>query len=109
MTQLVHVRLPKELYDQVTALTRPAGFSSSQEFIRDAVRKNVESYRKEVLIDGLRSLQGYRSGEVSVLSKDDYELLFEKLKSASSSELLRKYNLEGVPIAKVRNVSRSKK
>lgn len=110
MSKLVHLRIPTSLYEDAKRLATPAGFSSVQDFVRDAIRKNVEGYQRELITKRLATLQGTKKGSPNQLSEKEYDLLLKQLLNTSSSEFLRKHNLEGVPVAgKVRNVASNKK
>jgi len=54
MSELVHLRLDEKMRAAIRATVAREQFGSESEFIRDAIRKNVEIYEK---IETLRKMQ----------------------------------------------------
>ena len=88
MTTLVHLRIPDQLYKQAQELCETNGFSSTQDFIRDALRKSVEQYQ---IVQGLKALQGSAN---TLPANVDAQEAYQKLINTATSELLRKYDLQ---------------
>jgi len=55
MGELIHIRIEKKVRDEIQKIIKDNMFSSESEFIRDALRNNIEVYRK---IEILKSMQG---------------------------------------------------
>lgn len=90
MGELVHLRLEKELKNRVNEIVKTGMFSSMTEFIRDAIRKNIEEYEKQWAIRGLEKLRG----KGRLLTKEEQKKAKAELKKLSPSELFRSVGLD---------------
>jgi Arc/MetJ-type ribon-helix-helix transcriptional regulator len=77
MTELVHVRLDPKMRAEMKLLVKENLFSSETEFIRDALRKQIELYAK---MKTIKSLSG--------------SLTLKKGKGLKQSEVFRAFGLE---------------
>lgn len=55
MSDLVHLRLDRKTRDAIRTVVKERHFTTETDFIRDSIRKNLETYER---IEGLRRLQG---------------------------------------------------
>lgn len=55
MADLVHLRLDRKTRDAIKTILKREHFTTETDFIRDAIRKNLETYER---VEGLRQLQG---------------------------------------------------
>ena len=53
-TILVNVRLPETLYLKGKELVNKEGFANFQEFVKDAIRKNIEELEKKEFLEYLK-------------------------------------------------------
>ncbi len=85
MSELVHLRIDGKTRIAMQRVVATEHFASESEFIRDAIRKNLELYEK------LKALQGS-------VKKGNYKQL------PASEDIFRHFGLEHVP--KVANIPR---
>lgn len=90
MGDLVHLRLEKEMKDRINSVVEIGLFSNMTEFIRDAIRKNIDYFEKKKAINGLAALRG----NAYLLSKSEQANVRNQLKKLSSSDLFRKLGLD---------------
>ena|GEM_PF-2538880 len=90
MGELVHLRLEKELKKRMNDIVKTGMFANMTEFIRDAIRKNIEEYEKQRAIRGLEKLRG----KGRLLTKAEQKRVKAKLKNMSPSELFRSVGLD---------------
>lgn len=88
MSDLVHLRLDSKTRKAVQHIVAVEHFASESDFIRDAIRKNIELYDKLV---ALKALQGS-------IQRGNYKPL------PASEDIFRHFGLEHVP--KISDVSR---
>jgi len=89
MGELIHLRLEKRMKDRISEVVENGMFANMTEFIRDAIRKNIEEYEKRKAIRGLEMLRG----KGRLLSKEEQKRAKAELKKLSPSELFRKVGL----------------
>lgn len=87
----VHLRLTKELAESIGFLEKMFGFNSSQEFIRDAIRRRIEEYEKKALIKKLKDFQGKAKQDSPLLSREEW---FKEYSKKNPSEIFREFNLK---------------
>ena len=97
MGELVHVRLEPRMREAIRSVVADEHFTSETEFIRDSIRKNLETYER---IQGIKRLKGTSKP----LSKAEQRLREERLATMSSSDLFRAFGFDKLP--EVRFVSR---
>ncbi|MDD9953883.1 MAG: hypothetical protein OXR66_06120 [Candidatus Woesearchaeota archaeon] len=54
MSELVHLRLAKKTRENIKKVVHLNQFATESEFIRDAIRKSLETYQKIELLKSLR-------------------------------------------------------
>ena len=86
----IHLRLTKELANQISSIEKQFGFNSSQEFIRAAIRNTIDEYEKRQAIRALKKLKGSVTPKKNPPSRQD---VFETLAKKKPSEIFRKYGL----------------
>ena len=90
MGELVHLRLEKEMKERIESMVKIGLFSNMTEFIRDAIRKNIDYFEKRRAIHGLAMLKG----NARLLSKSEQVKVQNQLKKLSSSDLFRTLGLD---------------
>ena len=90
MGELVHLRLEKKLKDRMNEIVKTGLFANMTEFIREAIRKNIEEYEKQKAIRGLEMLRG----KGRLLTKAEQKKAKAELKNMSASELFRSVGLD---------------
>ncbi|MBW2986349.1 ribbon-helix-helix domain-containing protein [Candidatus Woesearchaeota archaeon] len=90
MGELVHLRLEKQLKKRMNDIVKTGMFANMTEFIRDAIRKNIEEYEKQRAIRGLELLRG----KGRLLTKAEQKKVKDKLKKMSPSEIFRSVGLD---------------
>ncbi len=94
--KMVHLRIPSELYAEGKEVVRHMGFGSVQELIKDALRKAVQDYRKEIALKHLAQMKGSVKG-IKRLTKEERNALaleFIKMSDAERSSLFREFGLD---------------
>ncbi len=86
----MHLRLEKQMKDEINKVVEAGLFSNMTEFIRDAIRKRIEEYEMQRNIRGLEMLRG----KGRLLTKAEQKRAKAELKKISVSELFRKYGLD---------------
>jgi len=79
MGELIHIRIDKKMRNEMNAIVEAELFSNTTEFVRDAIRKNIEQYktnRAKILLEqafkssnGKRPTRSERAEAVSELLK----------------------------------------
>jgi hypothetical protein len=91
---LISLRISKDLLKESEAMAKVAGFSNTQEFIRDAIRKQVEERRQRIIEDVGRLYGSAKRGtELTPAARDelarqvveDYAVLKRKLDAMVAS------------------------
>jgi Arc/MetJ-type ribon-helix-helix transcriptional regulator len=64
MESMLHIRIDKRMKDEMNNIIEKELFINTTEFIRDAIRKNIENYKtkyaKILLEENFRSFEGKR-------------------------------------------------
>lgn len=55
MADMIHLRLEKKIREEIKKAVKNNLFSNESEFIRDSIRKNIETYRKIKTLETLKS------------------------------------------------------
>lgn len=94
MTKLVHIRLPTQLYDAAKNVSDISGFSTVQEFLRNAIRNAVDEHEKRLALKKLYALKGSVK-EIKRMSDKEKQLLAETLveKRKKGYDVFSKYSL----------------
>ena len=90
MGELVHLRLEKQMKKRMNEIVKTGMFANMTEFIRDAIRKNIDEYEKKKAIRGLEMLRG----KGRLLTKAEQKRIKAKLKKMTPSELFRSVGLD---------------
>jgi Arc/MetJ-type ribon-helix-helix transcriptional regulator len=91
MNDLIHIRIDKATKQLIEQKARLHHFSSTSEFVKDAVRKQLESYEKLEALSRLAQLK--ESVKAPRLTKKQRSQLVEKGLS-SARDILKEYELE---------------
>jgi Arc/MetJ-type ribon-helix-helix transcriptional regulator len=94
MAEMTHLRLEKELKKQIKEFIDLGLFSNMTEFIKDAIRKNIDEYNRRIIIRRLRENVGSLKGKIKPLSKEEKLSLAEEYVKQNPLEILRKFNLK---------------
>lgn len=79
----MHIRLEKKMISQIKETVDHGLFANQTEFIRDAIRKSLETYEKHAAIQGLLKLKG-----------NARRISRKKIQSKELSHLFRKFGLD---------------
>ena len=90
MDKSIHLRLPETLYSSAEKIKDEFGFTTIQEFIKDAVRKAIQEYYKQRALYVLRKNFGSMKN-VKRLTDAERDELARKLTPAKSREILKKF------------------
>ncbi len=90
MGDLIHLRIEKQLKEEINKVVNSGLFSNMTEFIRDAIRKSIEQYEIQKNIRGLEALRG----KGRLLTKEQSEKAKAEAKKLTPSEMFRKYGLD---------------
>jgi len=97
--KLVSLRLTGKLISEAQKVTRAEGFSSFQEFIKDAIRKAVREYQRRKDLAILRSLQGSAIDKgIKLASKKRLERTAKELTDKEQERLIKEFGLDDVTI-----------
>lgn len=55
MTELIHLRLETKLRKEIKKIVTSEMFANESEFIRNAIRENIEKYKKIKLLEAFRN------------------------------------------------------
>ncbi len=97
MEKSIHLRIPKVLYKESENIKKDFGFSSVQEFIKEAMRKTVLEYKKQRALKNLEKNFGSVKN-IKRLSKEELNKIALELTPERGKELTKKYGLEEVTI-----------
>ena len=78
MNTQIHVRVPKELLNQVKEFSESKGYSSEQEYFRTALREKIEEDKKKEALTKLKELYGSVPG-LKQLTKEEKEKIARSL------------------------------
>ncbi|MFT4303756.1 MAG: ribbon-helix-helix domain-containing protein [Candidatus Woesearchaeota archaeon] len=79
--QLINIRIPKELYNEIEQFTKIEGYTNIQEFTRQSIREKVEKLRTKQVIFELTKLKGSQKGKKKLATKEELEKLAKKFYS----------------------------
>ena len=84
---LVHLRLGDKLIKEIDFIVKKSTFENRSEFIKEALRKEIEENRKKELVESLRKNLGMakRMG-----IKEPTEEEFEKIREKVAKSILKK-------------------
>ncbi len=90
MGNLVHLRLGEKLTREIDAIVRHETYENRSAFIKEALRRVIDEYRKRRIIESLtkRRGEGRRLG-IKELSDEEYERIRERL----GNQLFMKHGL----------------
>jgi Arc/MetJ-type ribon-helix-helix transcriptional regulator len=91
MSEMTHLRLEKELKEQIKEFVEMGLFSNITEFVRDAIRRNIDEYNKRIVITRLRKNMGSLKGKIKPLTKEERIKLAEEYAKENALEILRKF------------------
>ncbi|MBC8501446.1 MAG: hypothetical protein ISS25_04245 [Nanoarchaeota archaeon] len=91
--KLVHMRIPENLYGKAKKLSEIFGFSTTQEFFRDSLRKSIENYEKEMIIKKLELLKGSEK-KIRRMTKQERNKFFEEFAKRDTLDAFWKYGLD---------------
>ena len=97
MEKSIHLRIPKVLYKESENIKKDFGFSSIQEFIKDAMRKAILEYKKQRALNNLKNNFGSVKN-IKRLSKEELNRIALELTREKNRELTKEYGLEKVTI-----------
>jgi len=92
-SKLVHLRIPKELYEPIQKLRSEFGFQTDQEYIRAAIRKMNEELEKKKAIAFLEDHKGTIE-KIERMDDEQRKKFFEEFAKKDSSEIFIKYGLD---------------
>lgn len=78
MNSQIHVRVPENILESVKEIYSDLGYSSEQEYFREALRKKVEEDKKKRIIQGLWGLKG-SAKQIRNMTKEDKERIARSL------------------------------
>lgn len=55
MAEMIHIRLDEKIRKEMKQVVKNNIFSNESEFIRDAIRNNIEKYKKIKLLENFRN------------------------------------------------------
>jgi Arc/MetJ-type ribon-helix-helix transcriptional regulator len=84
MNDLIHTRLEPGIKDEINKIVKEHYFSSTSEFVKESIRKNLEEYRKKSVI---------REFEKHFASQPDKKLRKSSKISAAKQALAYKGNI----------------
>lgn len=88
--KLLHIRIPENLYGKAEKISEIFGFSTTQEFFRDSLRKSIERYEKKMTIKKLELLKGSEKN-IKTMTKQERNKFFEEFAKKDTSDIFRKY------------------
>ncbi len=68
MGDLVHIRLDAKMRKEIKQAVKDTMFSSESEFIRDAIRRNIENYKKIRILESFRNTVPQRNSKAKIPS-----------------------------------------
>ena len=87
-TQMINLRLGEKLIDAVDNMVKKTTYSSRTEFIREAVRKQVEEENRKEALAMLKA--NFGKGKGKVRSNADYE----RVRNETAKELFSKKGIK---------------
>jgi hypothetical protein len=75
-SQLLNVRVPRELYEDMRHYSR--GFGNVQEFTRQSLREKVDRMRMNEAVLQIEALRGSQKGKARIASKKELSLFAKK-------------------------------
>ena len=97
MEKSIHLRVPKLLYKESENIKKDFGFSSIQEFIKEAMRKTILEYKRQQALKNLERNFGSIKN-IKRLTKKEREKIALEFTPERDKELAKKYGLEEVTI-----------
>ena len=97
-SKMVHLRIPGELYAQSQTVVKEKGFASIKEFMRNAMRNDIEKAKTQMAIERLRKLKGSVKG-IKRLTEAERTKAYEeaiRMTPEQTLELFRKFGLENI-------------
>ena len=80
-TELVSLRMPKQLLQDSENIAHERGFVSVQEYLREAIRKDIEKIKEQKLrtqLDTIIAQSGTRKKKLTAKNRDDLAKEFIK-------------------------------
>ena len=92
---ITHIRFDQNMEQGIQEMIKNNYFQNKSEFIRDAVRKSLEEYQMQKVLEKIKELQGTGKGKTpKKLIEKDYENMLNNIRSGRTLQKLRKYNLK---------------
>ena len=111
-SDLVGVRLPAPLAEQVESISKAEGYTSTQEFIRETLRDRVKEYYRQQTLREFDRLAGSLKGKkIKPLTRDERDAIARELYPTELDHLLaeRMGNLkDALSVEEARKYAKSK-
>jgi metal-responsive CopG/Arc/MetJ family transcriptional regulator len=78
VNQMISLRLPKNMLDNIHTISQDKGYASLQEFIKEAIRNQIDVYEKQKRIDAFLKL---KAKNPSIKTKKEVSEFIEKMYS----------------------------
>ncbi len=78
MNTQIHVRVPEKILNQVKDISDELGYTSEQEYFREALREKVEADLKKKIVSELLKLKG-SAKEIRKMTKEDRDKIARAL------------------------------
>jgi len=76
---LLNIRVHEELYQDALELSKKEGYSSLQDFARNAIREKVKTLKTEMILMQLNKIRGSAKGTAKLASREELSQLAKKL------------------------------
>ncbi len=91
---LIHVRLGKELKENMQSLIDSGLFSNQAEVVREALRRIVMEYGRRVALANLPKQRGMLKGKGKGLTREMREKIGREFTATKSEEISRRYGFD---------------
>lgn len=78
MNTQIHVRIPRNILEEVKEFSNDFGYSSEQEYFREALREKIDKDRKKKIINELWKLKG-SAKQIRKMTREDKEKIARSL------------------------------